>query len=70
LEAPLVCAQANRKQPGFEDHFVSVYTLSLYVVNKTINDQWQEWFEREIFGGLPMPPDKSRLDSVRLVLGK
>jgi len=39
-------------------------------VNKTINDQWQEWFEREIFGGLPMPPDKSWLDSVRLVLGE
>ena len=44
------------------------YTLSLYVVTKTINDQWQEWLDRKMFGGLPMPPDKRRLDSVRLIL--
>jgi hypothetical protein len=46
------------------------YTLSLYVVHKTINDQWQEWLGDEIFGGLPMLPEKRRLDSVRLILGK
>lgn len=44
------------------------YTLSLYAVTKTVNDQWQEWVDREMFGGLPMPPDKRRLDSVRLIL--
>ncbi len=46
------------------------YTLSVYAVNKIINDQWQEWLDNEIYGGLPMPPDKRRLDSVRLILGE
>lgn len=45
------------------------YTLSLYIVNKTVNDQWEEWLGSERLGGLPMPPDKRRLDSVKLVLG-
>jgi len=45
-----------------------LYILSLYVVTKTVNDQWQEWVDREMFSGLPMPPDKRRLDSVRLIL--
>ncbi len=44
------------------------YTLSLYVVHKTINDQWQEWLDNKLFGGLPMLPDKRRLDSIRLIL--
>ena len=44
------------------------YTLSLYAVTKTVNDQWQEWVNKKMFGGLPMPPDKRRLDSVRLIL--
>lgn len=45
------------------------YTLSLYAVNKTINDQWQEWLDAGRLGGLPMPPDRRRLDSVRLIFG-
>ena len=45
------------------------YTLSLYLVNKTIDDQWQYWFDHEIFGGLPMLPKRKRLDSVVLMLG-
>ena len=44
------------------------YTLSLYVVHKTINDQWQDWLDKEMFGGLPMLPDKRKLDSIRLIL--
>ena len=44
------------------------YTLSLYSVHKTINDQWQDWLNKEMFGGLPMLPDNRRLDSVLLVL--
>lgn len=46
------------------------YTLSLYVVSKTVNDHWQEWLDAGRIGGLTMPPDKRRLDSVRLTLGK
>lgn len=46
------------------------YTLSLYAVHKTINDQWQNWIDAEIFGGLPVLPDKRRMDSVRLILGE
>ena len=46
------------------------YTLSLYIVNKTINDQWQEWLDKEMFGGLPMPPGTHRLASVKLILEK
>ncbi len=45
------------------------YTLSLYLVNKTINDQWQEWVDRDLFGGLPMLPKRKQLDSVVLILG-
>jgi len=44
------------------------YTLSLYVVPKTINDQWQKWLGNKMPGGLPMLPEKRRLDAVELVL--
>jgi hypothetical protein len=54
----------------YEEGKKGPYTLSLYVVHKTINDQWQEWLGDEIFGGLPMLPEKRRLDSVRLIPGK
>ncbi len=54
----------------YEEGKKEPYTLSLYVVHKTINDQWQEWLGDEIFGGLPMLPEKRRLDAVRLILGK
>ena len=46
------------------------YTLSLYVVHKTINDQWQKWLGNKLSGGLPMLPERSRLDAVRLILEK
>lgn len=45
------------------------YSLSLYAVTKTINDQWQNWLAEGKFGGLPMPPDNRLLDSVELILG-
>jgi hypothetical protein len=46
------------------------YTLSLYAIHKTISDQWQDWLDSEMFGGLPMLPDNRRLDSIRLILGE
>jgi hypothetical protein len=46
------------------------YTLSLYIVNKTINDQWQEWHDKEMFGAVPMLPDRRRLVSAKLILGE
>lgn len=52
----------------YEDGKKEPYTLSIYSVHKTINDQWQDWLDDELFGGLPMLPDSRRLDSVRLVL--
>jgi len=45
------------------------YTVSLYAVPKTINDQWQEWLDQGRFGGLPILPEDRRLDSVDLLLG-
>ncbi len=45
------------------------YTLSLYVVHKTINNQWQEWLDNKMHVGLPVLPDKRRLDFVKLILG-
>jgi len=54
----------------YEEGKKEPYTLSLYVVSKTINDQWQEWLDAAMHGGLSMPPDKRRLDSVKLILGE
>ena len=54
----------------YEEGKKEPYTLSLYVVHKTINDQWQKWLGDEISGGLPMLPEKRRLDAVRLIPGK
>ena len=54
----------------YEEGKKEPYTLSLYVVHKTINDQWQEWLGDKISGGLPMLPEKRRLDTVRLIPGK
>ncbi len=45
-----------------------LFAISLYVVNKTLNNQWQDWLDRGIFGGLPIPPEKRRLDSRKLIL--
>ncbi|MCK5100754.1 MAG: hypothetical protein KAR45_21765 [Desulfobacteraceae bacterium] len=45
------------------------YRLSLYALNENYNTQWQDWIDRKIFGGLPMPPDSKRLASVTLILG-
>jgi len=45
------------------------FTVSLYYVPKTINEQWEEWLDQKRVGGLPMLPDNRRLYSVRLVLG-
>ncbi len=54
----------------FEGGPYEPYMLSLYILNKTLNDQWQEWVDKKMFGGLPMPPDARRLDSVKLILKK
>ncbi len=43
------------------------YTLSLYLVDEYTNEQWQEWLDRKIFGGLPMLPNSRRLDSTILI---
>ncbi|WP_084681226.1 hypothetical protein [Desulfospira joergensenii] len=43
------------------------FTLSVYAVNKTVSDHWQDWLNKERDGGLPMPPDNRRLVSVRLI---
>ncbi|MDM8536919.1 hypothetical protein QUF70_09220 [Desulfobacterales bacterium HSG17] len=50
-----------------EEDSTGSYTLSLYVVHKTINEQWQRWLDKDMHGGLPMLPDKRRLDSVILL---
>ena len=43
------------------------YRVSIYAVNKIINDQWLDWLDRKQLGGLPMPPKNRRLASVVLV---
>ena len=43
------------------------YGLSIYALNETLHNQWQEWKDKQIFGGLPMPPDNRRLDTVRVM---
>jgi len=47
-----------------------LYLLSLYAVNKSMNNEFVEWFEEERFGGMPMLPKSRRLDTVRLWLGE
>jgi hypothetical protein len=71
-----LCWPKNKINPNtafktaiYEEGKKERYTLSLYMVHKTINDQWQEWLDKEMFGGLPMLPDNKRLDSVQLILG-
>ena len=51
----------------FEEGSKGVYTLSLYVLPTTINNKWLRWLDEDIHGGLPMLPDKRRLDSVILL---
>ncbi|SDU66037.1 hypothetical protein [Desulfobacula phenolica] len=69
-KATRIKANTRFKTTIYEGGPKEPYTLSLYAVTKTVNDQWQEWLEKEMHGGVPMPPDKRRLDSVRLVLGE
>jgi len=44
------------------------YSLSLYLINQTVHEQWKEWLDHEKLGGLHIPPERKRLDSVRLLL--
>jgi hypothetical protein len=44
------------------------YKVSLYVLGYGMAEQAREWFRERIFGGLPIWPDKYRLDSVILHL--
>ena len=44
------------------------FILSMYVLNKNFHNQWKVWQDRKIFGGLHLPPDSKRLDSVNLIL--
>ena len=46
------------------------YTLSLYAVDKRVNDRWLAWLAAKNYNGLPMPAKKHRLDSVALVKEK
>ncbi|NOX32537.1 MAG: hypothetical protein GXP56_02200, partial [Deltaproteobacteria bacterium] len=57
-KAPRIQPNTKFKTTIYEGGPKEPYTLSLYAVNKTINDQWQDWIGNGIFGGLPMPPDK------------
>jgi len=41
--------------------------VSVYALNKTLNDQWEDWVNKKRLGGLPMPPKQRRLASVVLV---
>lgn len=43
------------------------YTLLLYAIPKTLHDQWTVWANQNRLGGLPMPPDNRRLDSIQLI---
>ena len=43
------------------------YRVSIYAVNKTLNDQWEDWVNRNLLSGLPMPPKTRRLASVVLI---
>ena len=44
------------------------FMLSKYVLNEIIHSQWKEWQDRDMFGGVNMPPKSKRLDSIKLVL--
>ncbi len=61
-------SNTNFRTTVMEEGLEEPYSLSLYLVNQTIHEQWKEWLEHEIFGGLHMPPERKRLDSVRLLL--
>ena len=69
---PKIQIEPNTKSKTiiYEEGKKGDYTLSLYVVHKTINDQWQKSLENKLSGGLPMLPERSRLDAVRLIPGK
>lgn len=43
------------------------YNISLYVLNETLHNQWTDWIDRKLMGGLPMPPENRRLDTVKLL---
>lgn len=68
-KSPRIKPNVKFKTTIYEGGPKEPYRLSLYALNKGLNDRWKEWLEKEMQGGVPMPPDKRRLDSVRLMLG-
>ncbi len=41
--------------------------ISLYILDETFHQTWKQWLERGTLGGLHLPPDVKRLDSVNLL---
>ena len=66
-KSPRLSPNTNFSTVIYEGGPEEPYTISIYAVNKTVNDQWQEWIAKERFGGLPMPPEIRRLASVTLL---
>ncbi len=43
-----------------------VFKLSLYFLDETTHNNWQNFQDQRLSGGLPIPPDAKRLDQVTL----
>ena len=44
------------------------YKVALYAVDRECHDKIKEWFDKGIFGGLPLLPEDYKLDEVELVM--
>ncbi len=44
------------------------FFISLYVLNENFHNQWKDWQNRKIFGGVHLPPESKRIDSIELIL--
>ena len=64
---PKVCVKGNTKFSTtiFEEGPKGEFILSMYILNENFNQQWKN---HEILGGLHMPPDSKRIESVKLLL--
>lgn len=51
-------------EEGPEGEFI----LTLYALNENYRKQWREWQDREIFGGLPIPPKNKKLTMISMTL--
>ena len=47
--------------------FTPPYAISIFVIDRTLHQEWEAWAASKAAPGLPVPSEKRRLDTIRII---